>query len=354
MYYQLFVFSKLNRFKAGDRQEKEECLPVSVIICARNEEKNLESFLPAVLNQNYKNFEVVVVNDCSNDDSEWLLKNLSEQYSHLKVVNIKEHIRYKHGKKFAVTIGIKAAAHNHLVFTDADCIPASPYWLQHMVDAFQPGIEIVLGYSPYFKYRGFLNAYIRFETFQTANNYLSYAIKGNPYMGVGRNLGYTKELFFKGKGFASHMHIASGDDDLFVNQNSTRYNTAVCMDPDAHMWSEPKRTWKSYFTQKIRHHSASKAYKGAHKRMLSLQIITAVLFYILLALCLLIFPLYWEGFVLLYLTRLLVQLLVYQKSMKALSVLDLLVYLPILDFAYYFYTSFNGIFSIFNRKVVWK
>lgn len=353
-YYQLFVFTKLRKHRPLPLPDAGSHLPISVVICARNEEKNLAKFLPFVLEQDYSDFEVVVVNDCSSDDSEWLLKTFAEKYKQLQVVNIKEHVRYKHGKKFAATIGIKAAKHHHLVFTDADCKPASAHWLRHMANAFQPGIEIVLGYSPYVQLPGILNKFIRFETFHTAISYLSYSLKRCSYMGVGRNMGYTKSLFFEGKGFASHMHISSGDDDLFVNQNATKTNTTICIHPEAQVWSEPKTTFKSYFVQKARHHSASTAYRGIHKRMLSSQLISAIVFYVSLGCCFYLYPQFWELLLMVYLLRLLIQIIVYQPIMKKLQVIDILVYLPILDFVYYFNTCFNGFLSLFRRQVKWK
>src|SRR5690606_8891688 len=214
--------------------------------------------------------------------------------------------------------------------------------------------EIVLGYSPYVKLKGFLNSFIRFETFHTALSYLSHALKGNPYMGVGRNMAYCQDLFFKGKGFASHMHIPSGDDDLFVNQNATRRNTGISIHPDAFIWSDPKETYGDYSSQKTRHHGASKAYKRKHKWMLSLQISSAVFFYIFLILNALIFPAYWPCLVGAYFLRLLIQLLVYRPVMKKLQVLDLLILLPLLDIFFYFYTTFNGFFSLFKPEVRWK
>src|SRR5690606_2290123 len=113
--------------------------------------------------------------------------------------------------------------------------------------------EIVLGYSPYFKYPGLLNRLIRFETTHTAMSYVSYALRGNAYMGVGRNVAYTKSLFYKGKGFNKHMHIKSGVDDLFVKRIATRTNTVIYLHPDALMLSVPKETWKIYYKQKARH-----------------------------------------------------------------------------------------------------
>ena len=355
LYFLLFVYSKLAGYKVHALDKvKAKTPPLSVVICARNEEENLRKNLEQILNQDYPDYEVVVVNDCSFDDSEWVLKEFSQRYPHLKVVSLKEDVRFKHGKKFAVTMGIKATKHNLMVFTDADCYPESDHWLHHMANAFEEGKEIVLGYSPYIKYPGFLNRFIRFETFHTAISYLSHALKRNPYMGVGRNLAYTKTLFFKGKGFASHMHILSGDDDLFVNQNADRYNTNISIHRDAQMWSEPKRTYKSYALQKTRHHGASEAYKGRHKWMLSMQVGSAVVFYLFLILCLFLYPAWWTYLVGSYLLRLLIQLLVYRPCMKKLQVGDLLPLLPIMDIFFYFYTTFNGFFSLFKKETRWK
>src|SRR5690606_22968574 len=168
LYFLLFVYRKLAAYKVPSETTNAAELPLSVVICARNEEENLRQNLPKVLNQDYPQFEVILVNDFSEDESKWLLKDLATQYPNLKVVEIAEHVRLKHGKKFAVTLGIKGARYEHIVFTDADCVPESDQWLRHMAQAFTGGEEIVLGYSPYAKGRGILNALIRFETFHTA------------------------------------------------------------------------------------------------------------------------------------------------------------------------------------------
>lgn len=185
--------------------------PISVIICAKNEDDNLTEFLPKILTQNYLNFEVIVVNDCSNDNTEHVIDEYAKIFSNLRKANIKEDSYYKHGKKFAMLVGIKAATHNRLVFIDADCYPTSNNWLSQMAAGFTTNKQIVLGYGAYEKQSGILNKLIRFDTFCIASNYLSAAIKNKPYMGVGRNLAYTKDLFFKQNGFKSHYHINSGD-----------------------------------------------------------------------------------------------------------------------------------------------
>ncbi|WP_242689193.1 glycosyltransferase [Pedobacter sp. SYSU D00535] len=351
LYYILVIQRGLRSYKG--KTENTLCHPVSVIICARNEERNLQENLPMILEQDYPEFEVVVVNDCSLDESDQVLRAFAQKYPHLKVVTLTEHSRFKHGKKFAVTIGIKAAKHEQLLFTDADCKPASKSWINRMQQNFSGGIEIVLGYSPYQKEAGFLNALIRFETFYTALNYLSFALAGRPYMGVGRNMAYKKSLFFKGKGFASHMHIPSGDDDLFVNQNATATNTAIEIHPETHVWTEPKRSFSSYFRQKVRHMGAGKAYKTSDKYSLSVQTASALLFYLMLML-LVVLNAQWWLLVSIYLIRLSVQAIIYYPVFKKLSYKDLIWLLPALDLIYNFYILVLSIISLFKKKVEWK
>lgn len=354
LYYIYFVYGKLAFYTTKSFREVPQQHPVSVIVCAHNEKKNLQLYLPQLLEQDYPLFEVVLVDDCSDDESKWLLKEFASRYQErLKVVEIKEHIRLKHTKKFAVTMGIKAAKYEHLVFTDADCQPAGPFWLAEMAGAFAQEKEIVLGYSPYFKHPGLLNRLIRFETTHTAMSYLSYAVRGNAYMGVGRNLAYTKSLFYKGKGFNKHMHIKSGDDDLFVNHNATRTNTVISIHPDAHMLSVPKETWKSYYKQKARHSGASTLYKNKHKRMLAMQLLSALLFYLLLAVCFVAYPALWYIPLSMYSLRLMSQLLIFNGVYRKLQVRDLLIWLPLLDVCYYFYICINGLFNRDKKQTSW-
>lgn len=352
LYYIIVIHRKLATYKSPelDRLTQE---PLSVIICARNEIKNLKLNLIPILEQNYPDFEVVVVNDCSNDGSDWYLRDLSAKYKHLKVVTINDHPRFKHGKKFAVTLGIKASKNENMLFTDADCRPASDQWLMRMQSNFDQKTDIVLGYSPYELKGGLLNKFIRFETFFTALNYLSFALTGNPYMGVGRNLAYKKSLFFKGKGFASHMHILSGDDDLFVNQNANSVNTKIEIHPDSHVWSEPKTSFSSFFYQKIRHQGAGKAYKSQHKKMLSLQVLSGLFFYLFL-IALLVIHAQWWLISSIYILRLLAQILVYTPVLKKLKYIDLVWWLPVLDFIYYIYIMLLSFIALFRKRVEWK
>lgn len=354
LYYLLVIQKKIDAYKPINVDFSAINFPVSVIICARNEAKNLKEFLPFVLNQNYPDFEVVVVNDCSFDNSEDILRIFQGKYPNLKVVKISEHPRFKTSKKFALALGIKAAKNEILILTDADCKPYSENWVALMASNYaNPATEIVLGYSPYVSKKGFLNKLISYETFQTAINYCSFTLNGMPYMGVGRNLSYKKSLFFKGKGFAAHMQIPSGDDDLFVNQHANAKNTEIELRPESHVWSEPKLTWASYWNQKIRHTGAGKFYKKSHRISLTLQAMSAILFFVLFVVCLGI-GLQWQVLCGIFVARLLAQIYTYFKSMELLGVKRLRWLIILLDPFYYFYLSLLVFVCFFKKKITWK
>ncbi len=206
--------------------------PVSVIVCARNEALHLTAFLPAVLEQDFPEFEVIVVDDDSSDETAAVLQQFQQKYDRLRVIRLAP--KTGPGKKQALEAGIAAARYERLVFTDADCRPASPLWLRHIAGGFgKAGVEIVLGYAPAYTRSGLLNRWIRFETLQTAMQYFSFALAGLPYMGVGRNLAWLKPVFGRVQGFSRHRRIPSGDDDLLVNAAARGDNTALRLHPEA-------------------------------------------------------------------------------------------------------------------------
>jgi glycosyltransferase involved in cell wall biosynthesis len=255
--------------------------PVSVIICARNEAENLEMFLPSLLEQNYPSYEVIVVNDCSTDDTDDILGRFLQKYPHLKVSSISKDPKFTHSKKFAQFIGIKAAANELLLFTDADCYPETPGWIAGMISHFDDSTDFVLGYGGYIRTSGFLNRYIRYDSMTIAMQYLGMALRGIPYMGVGRNLAYRRSVFFANKGFRSHNHIASGDDDLFVNGNATKSNTRVEFEHETHTRSVPAASFTRWFAQKKRHLTTAGSYKTRDKVLLMAEIISRILYYAL-------------------------------------------------------------------------
>jgi cellulose synthase/poly-beta-1,6-N-acetylglucosamine synthase-like glycosyltransferase len=272
--FALFTFS-------GKRKKVDsDTPPVSVIICARNEYYSLEKNLPRILEQNYPNFEVIVVNDRSDDDTRDLLNDLSRTYAHLSVVNVENNNNFFYGKKFPLALGIKSAKNDIILLTDADCYPQSNEWLHLMQQRFaSPKTNIVLGYGKYREAAGMLNKIIRFDTLWIAIQYFSFAKLGIPYMGVGRNLAYRKSFFNDKKGFVKHYHIPSGDDDLFVNQNAKRKNTQIEYAENAHTISEPMKDYGSWVFQKKRHATTGRFYKFYHLFLLSLLPMSTLGFY---------------------------------------------------------------------------
>lgn len=351
--YYVGVFSRLAFFTIKKGNAIAPVEPVSIIIAARNEYKNLEKNLPSILNQDYPNYEVIVVNDCSWDDSQKLLEYYQEQYPHLKICQLIEQEKYPTGKKFALTIGIKSAQNNQLFFTDADCSPASNQWLRLMQTQFTDGKEIVLGYSPYKKYNSFLNLFIRFESVFTAMAYISAALGKHAFMGVGRNLAYTRELFFRFKGYAKHQHILSGDDDLHVNQAANSKNVSVQLDPNSFMITEPKRTFDAWQRQKTRHNSTGKYYKSRDKWFLGTYFSSLLFFYSLFIF--LLFTSFDYRIILgIYGFRLLVQTVIFYGVLKRLKSMSLIWFIPILDFMYLFYIYIFGTIGLFTKqKKIW-
>lgn len=279
LFYYLFFFIRLAFHKPVDLTST-LLPPVSVIICARNEADNIIRFLPRFLNQDYPDFEVVVVNDASWDGTGDELAELKKTHPQLQVVTIEEHVQHRPGKKFPLTLGIKKARHEHLVFTDADCYPASENWLRHMAASFTQEIELVIAPGPYSEGKGFLNALIRFEALVTGTMYLSMALAGIPYMGVGRNLAYKREVYERVGGFKKHYHVMSGDDDLFVQEAANRKNIAVCLNREAQVFSPTVKTWKEWWRQKRRHYSTSSYYRWGIKFLLGLYPLCVWLFFV--------------------------------------------------------------------------
>ncbi len=266
LYNWVVYFFPLVSKKSEERAIKQ--LGVSVIVCARNEEKNLMMNIPKIMEQDYPNFELIVVNDSSYDDTADILKALSINYPKMHVIHIDEEKQNMQGKKFALTLGIKAAKHDIVLLTDADCYPRTNQWISEIASAYKNDRRVVLGYSPFAKYKGWFNKLVRLDNTMVAMTYLGLAKAGKPYMGVGRNLSYFSELFFKVGGFKSNYSILSGDDDLLINQIANKQNCAVIFSKDAQTISEPKRKFKDWKFQKRRHFTTSPLYKSSDKRRL--------------------------------------------------------------------------------------
>ena len=327
-YYLIFLFS-FGLKKTGNKLKRN--LPISVIICAKNEAENLKVNLPYILDQNHSNFEIVLVNDSSSDDTLEVMEVFQSKNKNVTLVDVKVNEAFWGNKKYALTLGIKASKNDFLVFTDADCRPDSNNWLAHISACFSNTKSIVLGYGAYDKKKySFLNKIIRYETLITAMQYFSYTKIGMPYMAVGRNLAYRKEVFFNNSGFNNHMHIKSGDDDLFINEVANKSNTLGCLTEGSFTTSSPKTSFKDWIAQKRRHISTAKLYKTNHKFILGLYYLSQLMFWILALLCFLFYE-NWPIILGLVLTRIMVQYIAVGLTAKKLKELDLIVLTPILD-----------------------
>lgn len=347
LFFYVYVFSKVKQKKHVNISTFKP--PISVVVCAKNEAKNLETFLPFLLQQDYPDYEVVLINDGSTDTTLKVMERFKAQHSRIKIVNVKSIETFWGNKKYALTLGIKAATHNYFLFTDADCKPVSDQWINEMTSGFSKQHHIVLGYSAYAKIeKSFLNKVIRFETFMTAVQYFSYANLGHPYMGVGRNLAYSKELFFEARGFMDHMHIKSGDDDLFVNQIANARNTTVCLSKNSFTISLPKTSYSDWMSQKRRHITTAKNYKSKHRAMLSVFYISQFLF-VLLSVVLLATLFRWEIILGLIVLRYLALFTTLTLAARKLEEKDLIPIFPFLEIF-----LIGAQFSIFIKNLISK
>ena len=279
--------------KQVESQENSPLPPVSVIICANNQDENLSQNLVRTLEQDYPSFEVIVVNDCSEDDTELVLAELKQKYPHLRSTIIKKNGAFLNGKKFAATVGVRAAQHEWLLFTDADCCPESPKWIETMSRQFAENKSVVLGYGGYFAQKDFLNKWIRYDACFTALQYIGFALLGKAYTGVGRNLAYRKSLFFEHNGFAIHAHILSDDDGLFVNQAAKKNNVAATCIGEAHIRSKSPNTFKEWTWQKSRQISSGSYYRSSQVFWLTLEPLSRIIMWASFTILMIVCPLWY-------------------------------------------------------------
>jgi glycosyltransferase involved in cell wall biosynthesis len=343
VYYSFFYyeFLKYKNLRNGVEQG------ISVVIAAHNELGNLEKLIPAIKNQSHSDFEIIVANDRSTDGTETFLKSQK-----IKYLNILQTPLNKSPKKHALASAILMAQKPVIVLTDADCVPVSNDWLKGMLEGFLPDVEIVLGYSPYKRTSGLLNFLIRFDTFQGAMLFFSSTLSGNAYMGVGRNIAYKKALFEK-IGFEKHIHVAGGDDDLFVRDSSNGRNVGIKLEKNAQTVSIPKTTYKQWFSQKRRHQTAGIYYNILDKIYLGCFQLATVLFYISS-----FFAFFLDKHTLLVVIIFILRTLGLVLIQKFVSVkLDdrfAWFMVPLLDFVCVWINTIVGITVLIRKKVTWK
>jgi len=350
--YYLIIFGK---FAFAQPQEiTPKRIPVSVIVCAKNEAEKVKHFIPLLAEQDYPDFEIVLIDDASSDDTLDIFEEFEKQYSNIRLVKVANNEAFWGNKKYALTLGIKAARKEYLLFTDADCYPASKEWITNMTSQFTLNRTIVLGYGAYEKVKNsFLNKIIRFDNMLTATQYFAWAKVGSPFSGEGRNLAYKKDEFFKVNGYIDHMSIRMGEDALFLNQAATKKNVTVCYTPESFTYSEPKKSFAAWRRQKRRQVFIAKFFRPLDIFQLRLFFLSQLSF-IVLAVLLFAFQYNWMFMVPVIVVRYLGSWLTIGYSASKLKENDTVYWYPVIEIILIF-TQLNVFFTnLFSKPAHWK
>lgn len=286
--YMLGFWRLKRREKHGRIVYADEQPGVSVIICARDRADDLRVFLPHVLEQDYPEFEVIVVDNGSLDDTTDVLNIYQQRYPHLRTTFVPNQARLRSPRKLAITLGVKAARYDHLVFTSPECCPENRHWLSHMVRNFVPGVDFVIGYNAFYEQHGLLNRLICYDNITGSIKYMGAAFEGKPYMGVGSNMAYRKEFFMQHRGFADFLGMRWGEDLLYINRYATKDNIRVEANPESVMWSAAPKKWSDRMSQKVHELSAMSQYTSKSFLWIMLEPTVRFLFYALLLAALII------------------------------------------------------------------
>lgn len=245
--------------------------PLSIIVTARNERQHLEELLPILLTQDYPEYEVIVVNDGSTDDTAELLYSLSNRYRNLYHTFSPSNTRRISNKKLSVSLGIKASKYDWLVFTEANCRPANNQWIKTIARNFTEKTDVVIGACTYENNKGWRNRFISFDKLTHTIKHIGFALAGKPYMALGKNMAYRKQCFFNEKGYSKHLDLLRGEDDLFINQIAKADNTRIELSANSVVVEKEYRTDKEWFQERISYLSTAVLHKGSQRTVSGLK-----------------------------------------------------------------------------------
>ena len=325
--YNLGLYSRIlshrNKSRKGRIPYTDQFPPLSIVLSAHDEAHHLRQLLPLLLEQDYPQFEVIVINDNSTDNTEEVLKQLEDSHPNLYHSFTPSTARYISRKKLSLTLGIKASRYDWLVFTEVDCRPASNQWLRTMARNFTADTDIVLGYSGYAPHKGFRLANLAFNNLLLSLRYLSMALRRHTYMGCGRNLAYRKELFYRNHGFSQQLNLKRGEDDLFINQAATSSNTRVELSAAAATHIVPHNLHE-HMTVRHDYHASSRYFKGSQRHVWAFETGVQLLYTIGTLACILIGLLTGRWMVsaalgLLWMVKMLIQCILFCRTAHALG-----------------------------------
>ena len=340
--YYLYLFRKpyqhlANIDKADEDMDETNSIGVSVIITAKNEAKNLKMNLPFILNQDYPNFQVVVVDNGSTDNTRDVLDNFKSKYANLYITFIPMGSEKVNDKKLALTVGIKAAKHDILLFTEPDTKPLTKRWVYEYAKAFNTDKKVVLGSCQLEMDKTISNKFILFDNLFLGIKYLSLALIKRPYMGIGRNMAFRKNLFFENKGFSSILNIEDGEDNVFINKIATKENVAVLISAESRVVSNVVDSFSIWRNIKTRYLTTQKHISLNVTRILKFEVFSRFGFYLLfatLSIIGIVSSLHYLLFfaILLFLIRYFTQIIVINKNSKLYNAGSFYLSLPLFDF----------------------
>ena len=346
---QVFYYLAFSSFLFKNKKETKtnEQAPISVLIFAKNCAKDLQKNLPLILAQKYATFEVILINNASTDNTLEIIENFTVNNKNIKVLDVENNEAFWGNKKYALTLGIKAAKYEHLLFIDASAKPISEFWIAEMSKNFNNSKKIILGYSKYQKENSLTNILIRFEHLLTAIKCFSFTKLKSPFMAFGTNLSYQKSEFFRVKGFINHIKIKDGEDDLFIKDAAAKSNNTFTLSKDSFVEINSPKSFRTWFLEQRKNKILKKQYLFKHQFLLSFFTFSKVLFY---ALAITMFFFYsWQIIVPFILTYYLVQYIVIGISANKLKEPTIIFFLPFLEIALFLIQI-----SIFSANLISK
>ncbi|TDQ29767.1 glycosyltransferase [Tenacibaculum caenipelagi] len=321
--FSLFVFQKQENTLSNTN------IPVSVIVYVKNNAKTLAEYIQNLTKQKHPNFEIVMVNNASNDTTLEIIENLQLEYPNIKVVNVKNTEAFWANKKYALTLGVKAATYEYLLFTELGSKALSKNWIDEITCYFSQEKSIVIGYQKLKrKKKSFSNLLFRFDHLSNTIQAFSYAKFGAPYKATNHNLAYTKEEFFKVNGYINHLALFMGEGDLFLKDAATNQNTIVATTPNSFVCSTKYLSFKEWFLQQKKQSILFSLYKPKHKFLLSFFKLSKFLFYVL-AVC--ITYINWKIALPLIISYYLIQYIIVGKLATKLQERNTILLLPLLE-----------------------
>ena len=314
LFYWIYFFRQVANYSPNN-SSGQNITPFSILICVKNDLSSVIENIDSWVSQNSNQKEILIIDDFSCIEFKHFIEKEMLKKQNLSYYKVKTNLP---GKKQAIKEGLSLSRYNWTLLTDADCQPNSNNWAQLMLStALENNKSIVLGYSPYrVTSKSLLFLWIHFEAWLTGLLYLSFSLKGLPYMGVGRNLLYNKAIV-SDEALIKNTDIISGDDDLLISQISNATNTTICIEPESFCYTSPKTSWSTYFSQKLRHFSTASRYKFKHQVLLSTFSISQFIFYLFLILC--VFNDAWEVSLICYSVRLFIIMPIVLKNIKKLK-----------------------------------